>query len=127
MLNCQRLQYEIPFILCSCKIESSEREKIARKHRYTSFEFCEMESLKKKTFNYKVKRKRADQGIVFALNSIKYKNKIRIGSFYICCVCNRLLYKGSVHIFGKANTRVKIFSVCSLHLMENSIFVKHVT
>ena len=47
-LNCQRLQYEIHFILCSCKIESSERKKIARKHRYSSFEYCEMEPLKKK-------------------------------------------------------------------------------
>ena len=47
-LNCQRLQYEIYFILCSCKIESSERKKIARKHRYSSFEYFEMETLKKK-------------------------------------------------------------------------------
>ena len=28
---------------------------------------------------------------------------------------------------AKVNIRVKIFSVCSLHLMENSMFVKHVT
>ena len=46
--NCQTLQYEIHFILCSCKIESSERKKIVRKHRYSSFEYCEMEPLKKK-------------------------------------------------------------------------------
>ena len=38
-LNCQRLQYEIHFVLCSCKIESSERKKIVRKHRYSSFEY----------------------------------------------------------------------------------------
>ena len=47
-LNCQRLQYEIHFILCSCKIEISERKKISRKHRYSSFEYCEMEPLEKK-------------------------------------------------------------------------------
>ena len=47
-LNCQTLQYEIHFILCSCKIEISERKKIARKHRYGSFEYCKMEPLKKK-------------------------------------------------------------------------------
>ena len=28
---------------------------------------------------------------------------------------------------AKVSIRVKIFSVCSLHLMENSLFVKHVT
>ena len=28
---------------------------------------------------------------------------------------------------AKVNIRVKIFSVCGLHLMENSTFVKHVT
>ena len=42
-LTCQRLQYEIHFILCSCKIEISERKKIARRHRYSSFQFCEKE------------------------------------------------------------------------------------
>ena len=47
-LNCQRLQYEIHFVLFSCKIESSERKKIVRKHRYSSFEYCEIEPLKKK-------------------------------------------------------------------------------
>ena len=47
-LNCQRLQYEIYFILCSYEIKSSERKKIAKKQRYSSFEYCEMEPLKKK-------------------------------------------------------------------------------
>ena len=42
---CRRLQYEIHFILCSCKIESSERKKTAGKHGYDSFEYCEMEPL----------------------------------------------------------------------------------
>ena len=28
---------------------------------------------------------------------------------------------------GKVNIRVKMFSVCSLHLMKNSKFIKHVT
>ena len=62
---------------------------------------------------------------IVTLNSIK----IRKRPCYIYYVCNRLLYKRSVHIFGKSKyiIRVKIFSVCSLHLMENSMFVKHVT
>ena len=47
-LNWQKLQYDIHFILCSCKIESTERKKIALKDRYSSFEYCEMEPLKKK-------------------------------------------------------------------------------
>ena len=72
-LNCQRLQYEIHFILCSCKTESSERKKIAGKHRYSSFEYCEMETLKKK---HLVTRRTEDRQIgvqMFALNSIKIK------------------------------------------------------
>ena len=116
-----------PLYYAHAKLKAVKGKRLQGNTGILHLSFVRWNLLKKKTFNYKVKRKRADQGIVFALNSIKYKNKIRIGSFYICCVCNRLLYKGSVHIFGKANTRVKIFSVCSLHLMENSIFVKHVT
>ena len=59
-----------------------------------------MEALKKKTFSYKEKRKQADRGLDFCIE--QYQNKIRKGSCYICCVCNRLLYKRSVHIFGKS-------------------------
>ena len=90
-LNCQRLEYEIHFILCSCKIESSERKKIARKHRYGSFEYCKMEPLKKKPL---VTRRKENRQIGYRFCIEQYKN--------ICCVCNRLLYKRSVHIFGKS-------------------------
>ena len=122
--NCQRLQHEIHFILYLSKIDSRERKKIARKHRYSSFDYCEMETLKKEAFSVKEKRKQAGRGIDFCIEQCK--NKIRKGPCYICCVCNRLLYKRSVHIFGK-NIGVKFFSVCSIHLVDNSMFVKHVT
>ena len=46
---------------------------------------------------------------------------------YVVFVIDYFYYKRSVHIFGKVSIRVKIFSLCSLHLMENSFFVKHVT
>ena len=59
-----------------------------------------MEPLQKKRFSYKEKRKHADRGIDFCIE--QYKNKIRKGLCYICCVCNRLLYKRSVHTFGKS-------------------------
>ena len=68
-LNCRRLQYKIHFILCSCKIESSERKKIARKHRNSSFEHCEMEPLKKKHLVTRRKENRQIGVEIFALNS----------------------------------------------------------
>ena len=49
-------------------------------------------NLLKETFSNKEKRKQADRGIDFCIE--QYKN--------ICCVCNLLLYKTSVHIFGKS-------------------------
>ena len=67
----------------------------------------------------------ADRAIDFYIE--QYKNKIRKGPCYIRCVYNRLLYKRSVHIFGNSKYSSQRFSVCSLHLMENSMFVKHVT
>ena len=72
--NCQGLQYEIQFISCSCKIESSEKKKIARKHRYSSFEYCETEPLKKKHI---VSRRKENRQIDFCIE--EYKNKIRKG------------------------------------------------
>ena len=59
-LNFQRLQNEIHFILCSCKIERSERKNIARKHGYSSFEYCEMEPVKK---NFLVTRRKENRQI----------------------------------------------------------------
>ena len=101
-LNFESVRYEIQFLLCSCNIESSERKKIARKHRYSSFEYCEMEPVKKKvTFSYKEKRNKADRGIDFCIE--QFRNKIREGPCYICCVCNRLLYGDQLSFFAKVN------------------------
>ena len=112
-LNFESVRYEIQFLLCSCNIESSERKKIARKHRYSSFEYCEMEPVKKKvTFSYKEKRNKADRGIDFCIE--QFRNKIREGPCYICCVCNRLLYRRSVIIFCKSKYLcINFFSVQS--------------
>ena len=56
--------------------------------------------LKRNILSYEEKRKQADRGIDFCIE--QSKNKIRKGPYYICCVCNQLLYKRSVHIFGKS-------------------------
>ena len=54
----------------------------------------------------------AHRGIDFCI--IQYKNKIRNGPCYICCVFNYLLYKRSVHIFGKSKYSCQnIFTVQS--------------
>ena len=103
-LHCQRLQYEIHFISCSCKIESSERKKIAEK---------------------KKKRKQADRGIDFCIE--QSKNKIRKGPVIYFVFVIDYFIRDQFTFLAKVNIRVKIFSVCSLHLMENSMFVKHVT
>ena len=61
----------------------------------------EMEPVKKKvTFSYKEKGNKADRGIDFCIE--QSRNKIKEGPFYICCVCNRLLYRRSVIIFCKS-------------------------
>ena len=98
-------------ILCSSKIESSEREKIARKHRYSSFEYCEMEPLKiEETFSYKKKRKQADRGI----------------DFYIVFIRDQFTF------LAKVNILVKIFSVCkqyvckTCHLIQKSSIITSV-
>ena len=65
-----------------------------------------------------------DRGIDFCIEQCK--NKIRKGPCYICCVCNRLLYKRSVHIFGKSKYSCQtIFTLQSSFDGKQS--VKHVT
>ena len=60
-----------------------------------------MEPVEKKvTFSYKEKRNKAHRGIDFCIE--QFRNKIREGPCYICCVCNRLLYRRSVIIFCKS-------------------------
>ena len=66
-----------------------------------------MEPLKKETFSYKEKRKQADRDIDFCIEL--YENKMRKGPCYICCVCNRLLFKRSVDIFGSSKYLCKNF------------------
>ena len=57
----------------------------------------------------------------------QYENKMRKVPCYICCVCNDYLIRDQFSFLADVNISVKIFSVCSLHLMENNKFVKHVT
>ena len=67
------------------QIERSERKNIARKHGYSSFEYCEMEPVKQKvTFSYKEKKNKADRGIDFCIE--QYKNKMRKGRSYMLCL-----------------------------------------
>ena len=112
-LNCQRVRYEILFILCSCNIENSERKKLVMKHKCSSFDYCTMEPVKKKvTLSYKDKRKKEHSGIDFCIE--QFRSKIREGPCYICCVCNRCLYKRSVIIFCQSKYSCQnIFSVQS--------------
>ena len=56
--------------------------------------------LSKKTFSYKENRRQADRGTDVCIE--QYKNKVRKGPCYICCVCNQLLSKRPVYIFGKS-------------------------
>ena len=56
--------------------------------------------LKKKKISYQEKRKQVDRDTDFCIE--EYKNNIINVPCYICCVCNRLLYKRSVYIFGNS-------------------------
>ena len=124
--NCQSVKYEIQFILCSCKMENTERKKILRNHR-RRYEYVEMEPAEKKICLEKriqtyqtmdcLEKKELINGKKPRYQSMKdvlqkgrkridfcierFKNKIIEGPYYICCVCNRLLYKKSVVCFCK--------------------------
>ena len=77
------------FVLCSRKIEKSERKKIARKQRYSSFEYCEMEPLKKKPLVTSRKENRHIGVQIFALNSRKINFFFSVQSSFDQkqCVC----------------------------------------
>ena len=83
--NCQRLQHEIHFILWLCATLKALKGKRLLGNRYSSFEYCEMEPLKKKHLVTR-RKKQADRSIDFCIE--QYKNKITKGPSYICCVCN---------------------------------------
>ena len=88
-------------ILCSCEIESNERKKIAKKHSLSSFVLVHLSivrwNLFRRNIYLQVEKKTGRSGYRFGIE--QYKNKIRKGPCYICCVCNRFLYKRPVHIF----------------------------
>ncbi|RMX58467.1 hypothetical protein pdam_00020879 [Pocillopora damicornis] len=70
-LECQTMEYDIQFICCSCKITEIERkhimETVAKKEKARWVELC--------------------------IN--QFKRKIREGPYFICTVCNQILYKKS--------------------------------
>ena len=96
--NCQEVPYQIQFMLCSSSVESDQRKEIVRKHWLSGVENCEMESVqKKKRVSDDMPKRQSGKGIGFCIE--QFKKKIREGPYYICCVCNRLLYRRSVVMF----------------------------
>ena len=96
----------------------------AKKKKKTSpdrrLEYCEMEPLKKKHLVTGRKENRQIGVQIFPMNSIKLKYE-KVPVIYVVFVIDYFTF------LAKVNICVKIFSVCNLHLMENSMFVKHVS
>ena len=90
------MEYDIQFICCSCKITEIERKHI-------------METVAKKRFLEDIERKYStiDAIITFPTRQKlvkarwvelcinQFKRKIREGPYFICTVCNQILYKKS--------------------------------
>ena len=111
--ECQTMEYDIQFICCSCKITEIERKHIMRKHRKRHM-YYSMEPVTEKRFLEDIKRKystmdakkkkelpsQPSEKLVKArsveLCIDQFKRKIREGPYFICTVCNRILYKKSV-------------------------------
>ena len=107
------MKYDIQFIFFSCKITEIERKHIMRKHRKKHM-YDSMEPVAKKKFLEDIKRKystmdakkkkelpsQPNEKLVKArsveLCIDQFKRKIREGPYFICTVCNRILYKKSV-------------------------------
>ena len=107
------MEYDIKFICCSCKITESERKHIIREHRKKHM-YDSMEPVARKRFLEDIKRKYSTmdarkkkellsqpneklvkaRSVELCIN--QFKRKIGEGLYFICTVCNRILYKKSV-------------------------------
>ena len=107
------MEYDIQLICCSCKITEIERKHIMRNHRKKNM-YDSMEPVAKKRFledirrNYSTMdaRKKKEllsqptekllkaKSVELCIN--QFKRKIREGPYFICTVCNQILYKKSV-------------------------------
>ena len=84
-----------------------------------------MEPLKKKHLVTRRKENRQIVVQIFPLNSIKLKYE-KVPVVYVVFAINYFT-RDQFTFQAKVNICVEIFSVCSLHLMKNSMFVKHVS
>ena len=57
----------------------------------------------------------------------QFNRDIREGPYYVCVVCNRLLYRKTVLEFKKDKTPVPVYLQVSRHLTETCTFVTLVT
>ena len=107
------MEYDKQFICCSCKITETERQCIIGKHRkihtYDRMEpaakrrFLEDIKIKYSTMNAIKKKElltQCNKKLVKArsveLCIDQFKRKIREGLYFICTICNRILYEKSV-------------------------------
>ena len=106
----QGVNYEIQFLSCSSEVPDIERKRIMRKHtQHYHYDNMTPAQKQQKLENRQMKYKSmAGQGSQKTKeNTIdmyikKFKKQIKAGPFYICCVCNRTLYRKSVFMLKKS-------------------------
>lgn len=111
-----------------------EIKSIMRKHRikssYNSFEPAAKKKKLQQISSRNKLRRQWKSATIPTLNVYieEFKKKIREGPYYICCVCNTMLYKKSVKNFLSTEyPDQKSILAFTLHLMVRNIFAILVT
>ena len=100
------VHYEMQFLSCTSNMDLHQIKHNMQKHRRKySYDNLEPATKKKRLqqissknkIKYKVRQQHESETIPTIDVCIKeFKEKIREGPYYVCCVCNRMLYKKSV-------------------------------
>lgn len=103
------VHYEMQFLSCTSNMDLHQIKHIMQKDR-RKYSYDNLEPAPKKKrlqqissknkIKYKVRQQHESETIQTIDVCIKeFKEKIREGPYYVCCVCNRMLYKKSVKNF----------------------------
>ena len=100
--------YEIQFLSCSSEVTDIERKRVMRKHtqHYHNDNIAPAQKKQKlekqKIWHNNMPWEDLKEQPQIDMYIEKFKKQIKAGPFYICCVCNRTLYRNSVIILKKS-------------------------
>ena len=89
------IEYEVQFLNCDCELSKKDRRNLLRRHTSVK-QKGEVLKRQRRWYTCRISKEQQCTGNLLVECIEKFNRDIMEGPYYICVVCNRLLYRKTV-------------------------------